>query len=202
MRRTKEEADLTRNTLLNAALTVFSSKGYEATRLDDIADEANVTRGAIYHHFGSKLELYNALLAERFARANRVWEEAIEAGGTPMQILRRLIVTSLQYLEENADYRAVQELVMFKSPIIPELEDGIEKKKIAQRAFVDFLAGLVEQGVDAGEVRPGTNPRDTALAVLGMMNGVSMLWMFDPKLFSLRARAETIADTFLNGIAV
>lgn len=202
MRRTKEEADVTRNTLLSAALTVFSHKGYEATRLDDIADEANVTRGAIYHHFGSKLELYNALLAERFARANRVWEESIESGGTPMQILRRLIVTSLQYLEEDADYRAVQELVMFKSPIIPELEDGIKKKQIGQRAFVDYLARLVEQGVDAGEVRPGTNPRDAALAVLGMMNGVSMLWLFDPKLFSLQARAESIADTFLYGIAV
>jgi TetR/AcrR family acrAB operon transcriptional repressor len=202
MRRTKEEADVTRNTLLNAALTVFSHKGYEATRLDDIADEANVTRGAIYHHFGGKLELYNALLAERFARANRVWEEAIETGGTPLQILRRLIVTALQYLEEDADYRAVQELVMFKSPIIPELEEGIRTKQLGQRAFIDYLAGLVEQGVDAGEVRPGTNPRDAALALLGMMNGVSMLWIFDPQLFSLRARAESIADTFLNGITV
>jgi TetR/AcrR family transcriptional regulator, acrAB operon repressor len=202
MRKTKEEAAVTRNTLLDAALVVFSKQGYESTRLEDIADEAGVTRGAIYHHFGGKVELYNALLEERFARANQVWQDAIAEGGTPLQMLRRLMVRSLQYLEEDADYRAVQEMVSFKTAMIPELEDGLQKKKAGQQAYLDYLAGLVEQGVDAGEIRPGTNPRDAAIAIIGMMNGVGLLWMFDTKLFSLRARAENIVDTFLNGIAM
>jgi TetR/AcrR family acrAB operon transcriptional repressor len=200
MRKTKEEAEVTRNSLLDAALAVFSKQGYEATRLEDIADEAGVTRGAIYHHFGGKVELFNALLEERFARANRVVEQVIEEGGTPLQILRRLMVRSLQYLEEDPDYRAVQEMVSFKTAMIPEMEEGLQKKKTGQRAYLDFLASLVEQGVDAGEIRPGTNPRDAALAALGVMNGVSLLWMFDQTLFSLRARAENIVDIFLKGI--
>ena len=62
MRRTKEEAEQTRQDLLDAALTVFSQKGYTATRLEDVARAAGVTRGAIYHHFGSKAELYSALI--------------------------------------------------------------------------------------------------------------------------------------------
>jgi TetR/AcrR family acrAB operon transcriptional repressor len=200
MRKTKEEAEVTRNSLLDAALAVFSKQGYEATRLEDIAEEANVTRGAIYHHFGGKAELFNALLEERFARANRIWEQVIEEGGTPLQTLRRLLVRSLQYLEEDPDYRAVQEMVSFKTAMIPEMEEGLQKKKAGQRAYLEFLARLVEQGVDAGEIRPGTNPRDAALAALGMMNGIGLLWMFDPSLFSLRTRAENIVDIFLNGI--
>src|SRR5690606_5307208 len=140
-------------------------------------------------------ELYNTLISERFERANRVWQEAVEEGGTPLQILRRLMVRSLQYLEEDEDYRAVQELVSFKTAMIPELAEGLQHKQAGQRAFLDFVAGLIEQGVDAGEIRPGTNPRDAALASLGMMNGVSLLWLFDKKLFSLRARAENIVDT-------
>jgi TetR/AcrR family acrAB operon transcriptional repressor len=201
MRKTKEEAEVTRNSLLDAALTVFSKQGYEATRLEDIADEAGVTRGAIYHHFGGKAELFNALIDERFARANQMMQDVIEEGGTPLQILRRLMVRSLQFLEEDADYRAVQEMVSFKTAMIPELEDGLQKKKAGQRAYLEYVSGLIEQGVDAGEIRPGTNPRDAALAALGVMNGVSLLWMFDQKLFSLHARAENIVETFLNGIA-
>jgi TetR/AcrR family acrAB operon transcriptional repressor len=202
MRKTKEEAEVTRNSLMDAALAVFSKQGYEATRLEDIAEEAGVTRGAIYHHFGGKAELFNALIDERYARAGLVTREAIDEGGTPLQILRRVMIRSLKYLEENDDYRAVQEMVSFKTAMIPELEAGLQKKRDGQRMYLDAMARLVEQGVDAGEIRPGTNPRDAALAILGVMNGISLLWMFDPNLFSLRARAENIVDTFLDGITI
>ena len=62
MRRTKEEAAQTRQDLLAAALTIFSQKGYEAARLEDIAEMAGVTRGAIYFHFGNKAGLFMALV--------------------------------------------------------------------------------------------------------------------------------------------
>ena len=64
MRKTKEEAAITREQLLKKALAVFSKKGYSATTLQDIASEADVTRGAIYWHFGSKAKLYNTLIRE------------------------------------------------------------------------------------------------------------------------------------------
>jgi TetR/AcrR family acrAB operon transcriptional repressor len=53
MRRTKEEAEITKQNLLQAALEVFSRMGYSATRVEDIARQADVTTGAIYHHFGA-----------------------------------------------------------------------------------------------------------------------------------------------------
>ena len=54
MRRTKEEAEITKHNLLAAGLEVFSRKGYKATRVEDIARQANVSTGAIYHHFSGK----------------------------------------------------------------------------------------------------------------------------------------------------
>ena len=62
MKRTAEEAEQTRQELLDAALAIFSRTGFEAARLEDIAKTAGVTRGAVYHHFGGKPELYLALL--------------------------------------------------------------------------------------------------------------------------------------------
>jgi TetR/AcrR family acrAB operon transcriptional repressor len=201
MRRTKEETEVTRNTLLDAALTVFSRQGYADTRLEDIAQAAGVTRGAIYHHFGGKVELYNALVAERFARANRVWEEAIQQGGTPLQRLRRMMVRSLQYLEEDPEYRAVQELVTFKTGHVAELADGLRKKQEGTRRLLEYLTNLIEQGRAAGEIRPEVSSHDAALAVLGLLNGVSLVWLIDPNLFSLRAQAERIVDSYLKGVS-
>jgi AcrR family transcriptional regulator len=71
MRRTKEDAALTRENLLDAALASFHhAKGCMATTLDDIAHRAGITRGAIAWHFGSKAELLNAVIRERYARAS------------------------------------------------------------------------------------------------------------------------------------
>ena len=64
MRRTQEEAEKTKSDLLAAGLKVFSKKGYQATRLNDIATAAKVTRGAIYHHFGGGEQ--RALELERY----------------------------------------------------------------------------------------------------------------------------------------
>jgi TetR/AcrR family acrAB operon transcriptional repressor len=200
MRRTKEEAEVTRQRLLDAALTVFSKQGYDATRLEDIADEAEVTRGAIYHHFGGKVELYNALVQERFAGANQVIQDVMTEEGTPLQILRRLMVRSLEYLEEDSDYRAVQELVSFKTAILPELEEGIRMKNEGTNAFIQHLAQMVEQGIATGEIRANVKPDDAALAIIGLTNGLSLIWLMDQKRFSLKARAEDVVDTFLQGL--
>lgn len=78
MKRTKEEAEQTRQDLLNAALTILNRKGFEATRLEDIAQEAGVTRAAIYHHFGGKVELFFALLNDASAQSNKAIQQAQE----------------------------------------------------------------------------------------------------------------------------
>ena len=65
MRRRKHDAERTREDLLQAALTVFGRHGIHGTRLEDIATEAKVTRGAIYWHFGGKDGLVRELLARQ-----------------------------------------------------------------------------------------------------------------------------------------
>src|SRR5512147_419572 len=105
MRRTKEEAEITRQNLLATALQVFSRKGYAETRLEDIAAEAQVTRGAIYHHFGSKADLYNAMVTEASGRTIGVLESAIEAGGNTLDMLKRVFVDLLVYAHDDAEFR-------------------------------------------------------------------------------------------------
>ena len=98
MRRTKEEAEQTKADILEAALAVFSRAGYEAARLEDIASAAEVTRGAIYHHFDSKAGLYLALIEDASELANKAINQAIQQGGSLTEIIERILINSLSQL--------------------------------------------------------------------------------------------------------
>src|SRR5690242_16957611 len=121
MRRTKEAAEETRQRLLEAALKVFSQKGYAAATLEEIAQEAQVTRGAIYWHFGSKDEpsslgakanLYNTLVGSTMEGIQDVVDRAVAGGGSFLDVQRRVMVYIMRLLEDDARYRAVMELAV------------------------------------------------------------------------------------------
>lgn len=200
MRKTKAEAAITRDSLLDAALVVFSNKGYATTTLDDIARKAGVTRGAIYWHFGGKAELYNALVGERYGRVNAALASILTAGEPPLATLRKLIERSLEYLEEDDDYRAVLEMTMFKTEVSDELAAGMQQKRVATKAYLDMLVKLVRAAMDAGELRHDLDPQVTALAIAGYINGLTMLWIQAPRSFSLASRAKALADMLLRGL--
>ena len=200
MRRTKEDAAHTREKLLDVALASFHTQGYIATTLDDIARQAGITRGAIAWHFGSKAELFNAVIRERFSRAV-VRVLAVQAqGGTPLQVLRRVLSRWMSCLEDDAEFRAVHE-IMLQTPISPELADGMREKAEGIRRSVAYFAGLIQRGIDAGEIDPEVNPEVAATTALGMVNGIAMIWLLDPAAFSLNALAEEMVDLFLRGLA-
>jgi TetR/AcrR family acrAB operon transcriptional repressor len=202
MRRTKEEAEITKQNLLKAALEVFSHKGYTATRVEDIAKEANVTTGAIYHHFGGKSALYIALIEASSARANRLAQQIVEEGGTPATLLRRLLVRLFQHIEEDGEYRAVVELSLNTSGMVPELVTINEQILESRRQLAQFFANLIAEGIAAGEFRPNLSAEDTALALVGFMNGMGLIWVQDREHFSIKEHAENFVDSFLSGIVV
>lgn len=200
MRRTKEEAAITRARLLEAALTSFHTRGYAATTLDDIARQAGITRGAIQWHFGNKAELYNTLLRESYKEANSAFEEIYKAQGTPLHKLRMILVKWLGYAEENAKFRTMLELVMLKTEVLPELAEGLQQKASGNQATIGFFADLIRQGIQSGEVRPEVHPEVAAMAALGLVNGVTTIWLLDPAAFSLRGSAEETVEIFLRGL--
>ena len=201
MRKTKEEAAATRARLLEAALESFHSKGYAATTLDDIARQAGITRGAIQWHFGNKTELYNTLLSESFQETWTVFKELYEAKGTPLQKLRLILVKWLGYAEEDAKFRTMLELVMLKTEVSPELAGGMREKAEGNRATTRFFGDLIREGIQTGEIRPDVHPETAALAALGLVNGITSLWLLDPGAFSLRSSAQESVEIFLRGLA-
>ena len=202
MRRTKEDAEVTKRNLLDAGLIVFSQKGYAATRVEDIAKQANVTTGAIYHHFEGKSDLYSALVDLNSAKANQLAEQILQEGGTPATILRHLLVRLFQFAEEDEEYRAVVELSINMTGFVPELDEITEQILEARRQLAQFLSNLIREGIKAGEFRHDVSPEDAALALVGFMNGMGLIWVQDPEHFSIKERAENLVDSFLSGILI
>lgn len=200
MRRTKEEALVTRENVLDAALQVFSQYGYSAARLEDIAEAAEVTRGAIYHHFGSKEELYIALVTERSAGINKLAEEILTRTGTPREILRRLLVRLFEYAEEDDEYRALLELTVSKVEFTEGLEQITRETVKGRRQLAAFIQELLLQGIQAGEFRDDLEVEPASHAVVSYLNGVGLIWIQDQSAFSLRENAEVLVDVFFRGI--
>ena len=200
MRRTKEEAAVTRATLLKAALTVFSSKGYDATTLDDIASAAKVTRGAIYWHFKGKADLYNTLIEEVSARGGTVVQNAVAKGGTLLEILRRIFIDQCALMEDDKEARAVMELVLFRTGLNPELKAGRKKQIDEGNALIQGIAGALQMGIQQGQLRDDVDPTDMARAFLAFENGVIQMWLTSPKSFSLKASAGSFADILIAGL--
>jgi TetR/AcrR family acrAB operon transcriptional repressor len=200
MKRTKEEAAVTRATVLKAALSVFSTKGYAAATLDDVAAAAKVTRGAIYWHFKSKADLYNTLIEETSARGSAVVQNAVAQGGTLLDILRRIFVDQCALIEEDREARAVMELVLFKTGLSPELQAGRRKQVQAGNELVASITQVMQMGIDQGILRNDIDPADMARAFLAFENGSIQVWLTSPKSFSLKDSAESFADILISGI--
>lgn len=200
-RRTKQEAEKTRESLLVAARTVFSRQGYASTTLEQVAQEAGVTRGAIYWHFGSKAELYLALLDQYASYSSNIVQAAALQGGSLVDILRRVFIRLLEAVETDAALREVMELSLFKTERTSDLNAALQARQKSDQALVDNLAQTMQAGMTSGELRSDLEPQDLARAYLAFQNGLIYLWLQNPQAFSLKETAPAMADIFLNGSA-
>lgn len=200
MRRTKEAAEVTRESLIDAALTVFGRKGYSLTTLSDVAKEVGVTRGAIYWHFGGKEELYAALVQERFAQANAIFQQIVTSDLTPLEKLRELLIKTLQYVEEDEQYLAVLELTLSKTESTSGTEFMQQQRGVAVKAVSGALEHIFEDGKKQGQFKQDVDSKVTAYTALGIILGIISIWLIDRNAFSPREYATTIIETFLSGI--
>jgi TetR/AcrR family acrAB operon transcriptional repressor len=200
MRKTKEEAAITRENLLKAALVIFQRNGYSRTTLDDIACQASITRGAIYWHFGSKAELLNTLMREGYMRIIGRSLSIQAADDTPLQKLRKVLIHWLNSPEEDKDFRVILELVLLRTAPSLELASGIQEKREGNRQSIEYFVKLVQQAIVSEELRVDVNPEVVAITALGMINGLISLWLLDPDAFSLKSSSQEMVDLFIRGI--
>jgi AcrR family transcriptional regulator len=161
-------ADQTRERLLRAAADVFGERGYDGTRVADIAAAAGVSNGALYAHFDSKAEL---LLAALRAHGRRELADLLAADpGRPVTELLLQAGRSLPRRCDSRGYLIVEALMAARRD---DDVAGPMRDYTAERA--DWLAGLIEAGQADGEVDPAVSPAAVAHFCLLLALGSSLL---------------------------
>ena len=200
MKRRKEDADQTRDALLRAALTVFSTQGYTASTLSEIATTAHVTRGALYHHFSGKAEMFNTLLQQAVDQPKQIVQVALTEGGTFLEIIRRVFVRQVIAVESDPVYRATVELVMFKLESNPELEPAKLLLARGRQASLELLQRSFKDGQRSGVVRKNLKPLELARLFLALQIGLFHVWSSQPEDFDLEQSANAVAEVMIAGI--
>ena len=200
-RRTKEEAQETRARILDTAEKVFMVKGVSRTSLDDIAEAAGVTRGAIYWHFKNKADLFDAMML----RIKLPMEEMVaRAGGKdiddPLAYVRDCALTVLIRVTSDAQTRRVAEISRYKVEYADEMEPlrarHIECRTESLKHIEQGLHNAKKKKLLASSV----NPRLAAIGLHALVDGLIMNWVLDPKYLSLAKAAKPLIDGYLNGL--
>ncbi len=121
-RKTKEEAQATRERLLDAAENLFRDRGVTRTSLAEVATAAGMTRGAVYWHFKDKADLFRAMCERATLPLDSAFEDGAAAACVdPLGTLRTLAIGALQSLASDPRAQNVFEIVFHKSELVDEL---------------------------------------------------------------------------------
>lgn len=201
-RRTKEDALVTRNLLLDAAERVFQRRGVSRTSLQEIAQEAGLTRGAIYWHFENKADVFDAMMQRVTLPLTTQFNNQPEAeAANPLQHLRRNVATAFHQTVHDLQVRRVFEIASHKVEYVDELQ-ALRERHIAERdACMGDLDRLLALAVACGQLAPGTPVRLAAIGLHALIDGLMHNWLLNPESFDLEAVGAQALDVHLVGLA-
>ena len=187
-----EQADATRSALSAAARQLFTERGYAATSTSEIVERAGVTRGALYHHFAAKDELFRAVFEQLEGEVTRrVAEEALTSAD-PLEQLRR---GTRAYLDACID-PAVQRVVLLDGPSVLGWETW---QQIEQRYGYGLVVAGVEAAIGAGLI--SAQPVEPLAHVLfGALTEAGMVVARADEPRTARVDMEAAMDRLLEGL--
>lgn len=201
MKRSATDALQTRRQILEAALDEFTQVGYERSTLQNIAQRAGLTRGAVYHHFTNKAELLAELMqnAADEMTALVVHVRQASSGLAAREHLRNIMIGTLRHLGENPRYEAILRLVVSETEGHPELDQvrAVVRNMNNQnyQQLVIFFQGCRERG----ELPAVLEPEMAAESLLCYQRGLHIRWL-SLRSFSLDQQLEALVEVLLDGL--
>jgi TetR/AcrR family transcriptional regulator, fatty acid metabolism regulator protein len=162
-----------RRAILDAAVRVFARQGFHTCRVSDIADEAGVAYGLVYHYFPSKDEVLNTLFLERWDVLLSAIVE-LDAQDIPAREKLHAIVS---FIVDS--YRHDPELMKVIIVEVTRAANTFGQTHLAKiREAYELIAGIVRKAQDRGEFKPGVTPEFAAMAFYGAIEQVLTGWIF------------------------
>ncbi len=160
-----------REQILAAARKCFIDQGFHPTRMDDIAREADLSKGGVYFHFRSKQEVFDSLVEEEYAASMGFLRSVVEGEIPISDKMARLGEYYLEYFSAAPDaprfFVVMGEMALRDNRLANRLLE-------MQTAYIEMVARLIEQGVAEGFLRP-VDSRAVAAILKAILDGVEGL---------------------------
>jgi AcrR family transcriptional regulator len=162
--------------ILDAAVRVFARRGFNGCRVSDIADEAGVAYGLVYHYFRSKDEVLDTLFLERW---NVLLDVIRELDGRDVAPRDKLSAISSFIVDS---YRHDPELMKVIIVEVTRAANSFGRTHLDKiREAYDLIAAIVERAQDEGAFKDAVTPRFAAMAFYGAIEQVLTGWIFDER---------------------
>jgi TetR/AcrR family transcriptional regulator, acrAB operon repressor len=195
LRRTKEEAEITRQTIIEAALVLFSEQGVSQTSLVEIATQAKVTRGAVYWHFKNKWDLFDAILSRYDARIEQLsgaGQEELESD--PLGRLSDLLHFIFVNVSTREDFRNIFKIFLHEQ-FLRDREDVPAKiREFVDKALTDKINTL-ENAKRKGQLPADLDTQAGSQMIHTMVEGVVQSWLREPQAFNLAQEAPRYVES-------
>jgi AcrR family transcriptional regulator len=188
--------------LLAAALDLFVERGFAATRLDDVAARAGVSKGTLYLYFENKEELFKAVVRENVIPVLGEAEQVIDThAGSTAELFREIMMGWWERIGATR-LSGITKLMMAESNNFPEVARFYHAEVITRADAM--LRRLLERGIARGEFRAVDTAHATNVIIAPVL--MLMLWKHafiscQPAPVSPQAYLESVIDLLLNGLA-
>jgi AcrR family transcriptional regulator len=181
--------------ILDASFRVFSRTGFEKTRMDDIAEESNVSKGLLYWYFTNKEEIIIAILDNLVGHEFKDFKKLPADGNARDQLARFLALM-------KTDVRLVKRItpIMFEFYSLA-FRNRMVRKAIARylNAYMEVMVPILRRGMERGEF-PRLDPDETALAIGAALEGTFLIWAYDPARVDLEKQIDSGIRLVMRGL--
>lgn len=190
-----ERSESTRAGLIEAARALFAERGYAGVGTEEIVRSAGVTRGALYHHFEGKRELFEAVYEQiEVELAERIAAGALASNAkSPLEAMR---AGSEMFLAACAE-PAVQQIVLLDGPSVLGWDRW---REIAAEHGLGLIEASLQAAIDAGGIEPQPI-RPLAHVLMGALDEAAMLVARAENPDAMRAEVGRTLDSLLDGLS-
>lgn len=196
-KKTKADALKTRQHLIETAIVQFALRGVSNTTLNDIADAARVTRGAIYWHFENKTQLFNEVWAQQPALRELIQDKLlVHDAESPLEQLREQLIVGLQYIAEIPRQQALLQILFHKCEFNEEM---ISEQEIREKMGFNLhsLRQTLQKSMAKGEIANQLDLDVMVIVIYGAFSGIVKNWLINPTGYNLYQQAPVLVDNVL-----
>jgi TetR/AcrR family transcriptional regulator, acrAB operon repressor len=202
VRKTKEDAAITRQRIIDAAREMFLLKGVSRTSLEQIASHASVTRGAVYWHFQNKAELFHAMREEVYLPLIDRMDDTLlgntdDPSPDPLGRIRKHLESTIQILDDDQTTRATYEVMMTKCEYVDEFADVLQSILSNCSGLVHKMEQAYAKAQEIGQVSTQLSAAELALDTHLFFSGLLHMWVKDTEGTLFRNRALQLIDTHI-----